>query len=853
MKLTKQDIDNVRDIEGFPIGSDEDIIELSNPPFYTACPNPFIEDFIDKYGKEYNENNDNYKREPFAADVSEGKNTPIYNAHSYHTKVPYKAIMRYILHYTEPGDIVFDGFCGTGMTGVAAQLCGNPEKDFKEKVEVEIKNVNWGSRRAIINDISPIATFISYNYNTPVDIEEFEYEAKNLLEECEKELGWMYETIPAIDNELTQVNMFSSEKCHINYIVWSDVFLCPNCGNEIIFWDNAVDLDLGKVKNEFVCEKCKVKLKKRDCSRATMINYDEALSKNVELAKIVPVLINYTFNKKRYNKKLDLNDKKILDRIDKSKIPYWYPINEIPIGHNTEQPRKSHGITHVHQFYTKRNLFINSLIVNKIKGVKDKRIKDILMFGFNNVQQRHCRLNAMRFNVSFPSNITSGTLYVPSLMRENNIFDQLRNKYFKRILPILKYIKENNVIVSTNSSIKQEKIKSSSIDYIFTDPPFGDNLNYSELNFIWECWLKVRTNNKSEAIVNKIQAKGLVEYQELIYQCFKEYYRILKPNRWITIEFHNSKNSVWNAIQEAINKAGFIVADVRILDKKQGSFKQVTTNSAVKQDLVISAYKPKDSLKRNIIKHIGSQETVWDFIREHLKQLPVVITKGELIEVIKEREGFLLFDRMISYHIINGLAVPIDASDFYKGLDEKFVKRDGMYFLQDQINEYDNVRIVSSLEPVQFYMFVDNEKNAIAWLYQQLNKQPQTYAEIQPNFMKELTLQKHEKMPELIELLQENFIQDEEKRWYIPDPTKAGDIIKLREKRLIKEFDEYLQGKGKLKLFRTEAVRAGFAKLWKEKDYHNIVKVAKRLPESVIKEDDKLLMYYDISLSRIEE
>jgi len=66
-----------------------------------------------------------YNKEPFAADVSEGKNDPIYNAHSYHTKVPHKAIMRYILHYTEPGDVVFDGFCGTGMTGVAAQLCGD--------------------------------------------------------------------------------------------------------------------------------------------------------------------------------------------------------------------------------------------------------------------------------------------------------------------------------------------------------------------------------------------------------------------------------------------------------------------------------------------------------------------------------------------------------------------------------------------------------------------------------------------------------------------------------------------------------------------------------------------------------
>ena len=173
-----------RKIEGFPIGSDEDILALSDPPYYTACPNPFIADFIKHYGKPYDPSKP-YSREPFAADVSEGKNDPIYNAHSYHTKVPHKAIMRYILHYTEPGDVVFDGFCGTGMTGVAAQMCGDKavveslgyrvDKDgtiFQQETDENGKPI-WkpfsklGARRAVLNDLSPAATFIAYNYNTP--------------------------------------------------------------------------------------------------------------------------------------------------------------------------------------------------------------------------------------------------------------------------------------------------------------------------------------------------------------------------------------------------------------------------------------------------------------------------------------------------------------------------------------------------------------------------------------------------------------------------------------------------------------------------------------------------------------
>ena len=128
----RKKLPELKQIEGFPIGEDEDIIRLSDPPYYTACPNPWLNDFIAEWEKEKEELEKQGKRSskfkvkvPYASDVSEGKNNPIYMAHAYHTKVPHPAIMRYILHYTQPGDIVFDGFAGTGMTGVAASLCGS--------------------------------------------------------------------------------------------------------------------------------------------------------------------------------------------------------------------------------------------------------------------------------------------------------------------------------------------------------------------------------------------------------------------------------------------------------------------------------------------------------------------------------------------------------------------------------------------------------------------------------------------------------------------------------------------------------------------------------------------------------
>ena len=839
-KLTKADIDKVRNIDGFPIAKDEDIIALSDAPYYTACPNPFIEDFIRENGKPYDESTDDYHREPFAADVSEGKNDPIYNAHSYHTKVPYKAIMRYLLHYTKPGDIVFDGFCGTGMTGVAAQMCGNPETEFKYQIEKDMPSVEWGSRKAILSDLSPAASFIAYNYNTPVDVEAFQKEAERILYEVEKEYGWMYET----RHSGGQTTLDGKPQMgRTNYTVWSDVFICPTCSKEMVFWNVAVDKETGKVRDMFACPHCGSKLKKTDCTRAQETHMDSKLNTTVIMTKQVPVLINYSVGKKRYEKIPDERDLELIEKIDNMEIPYWYPTDRMCEGSESRRNDR-YGITHVHQFYTRRNLVALAAVSAK---AKTSRFKIVFQAGNATLTSK-----LVRYNMGHRGNgPVSGTLYIPSLVAEANVFKLIDGKQSDFLKTFQKISAFGGAYVNLASTSDLRNIGENSIDYIFTDPPFGGNLNYSELSFIWEAWLRVVTNQKNEAIVNAVQGKGLLEYQALMTACFEEYYRVLKPGRWMTVEFHNSHNAVWNAIHESLQRSGFVLADVRTLDKQQSSFKQVTTTSAVKQDLVISAYKPKDSFKREFIARAGSEDTAWAFVRQHLENLPVVVVKNGKIELIAERQAFLLFDRMVAYHIMNGILVPLDATDFYKGLDEKFLKRDEMYFLADQVNEYDTTRIVNDIEPIQFQLFVSNEKSAIAWLYQQLSI-PQTYAEIQPKFMQEIkTIDKYEAIPELSVLLEDSFLQDDKGKWYIPDRTKEADIAKLREKKLLREFEGYLATKGKLKLFRTEAIRVGFAKLWSDKNYKLIAETAGRLPEDVIQEDDKLLMYYDLSLGRV--
>lgn len=824
-ELTSEDLDKVRDIEGFPSGADEDIIALSAPPHFTACPNPFIEDFIAQHGTNYDEAADNYQREPFAADVSEGKNDPIYNAHSYHTKVPYKAIMNYILHYTKPGDIVFDGFCGTGMTGVAAQMCGADNPALELEMTGAVDGDNWGKRFAILSDLSPAAAFIASVYNSPVDVENFAAEFEKIFADVQKEFGWMYET--KVDGKIFP----------INYTVWSDVLICPNCGEEIIFWNVAVED--GNVKKTFRCPKCDAELTKTKCLHAVENYFDSVLDKEHAINKQVPVLISYRVGKNKLRTKTpDDYDFEVLEKINALEIPFWFPTDRMCEGKESRRNDKF-GITHVHHFYTKRNLLILAALYDRLKS------NNALLAIFTSKLLTSSKMNRV-------NGILSGILYIPSMSVETNLANLISKKFDEFVQVFTTTRNFDSAIVSCQSLIDLRNVPKNSVDYIFTDPPFGANIMYSELNFIWESWLKIFTDNKTEAIVNSVQHKTLSDYQELMTRSFRECWRILKPNRWLTVEFHNSKNAVWNAIQESLMLAGFVIADVRTLDKKQGSFKQVTTTSAVKQDLIISAYKPKENLLQEFYNRAGEPETAWLFIREHLKNLPVVIKRGRNLESVSERQKFLLFDRMVAFHLMQGLPVPISAEEFYRGLEEKFVRRDEMYFLPSQANEYDSERVSCDLEQSEVSMFIIDEKTAVDWINRQLKAKRQTYQDLQPKFMQEpRVVKKGEKIPELATLLEENFLQNELGCWYIPDLKKIGDVEKLREKNLLREFQSYVESTGELKIFRSEALRAGFAKLYREGNYSAVVAIAERLPEDFLLGDMALSSYVDFSRQQI--
>ena len=323
----------------------------------------------------------------------------------------------------------------------------------------------------------------------------------------------------------------------------------------------------------------------------------------------------------------------------------------------------------------------------------------------------------------------------------------------------------------------------------------------------------------------------------------------------MTVEFSNTSATIWNSIQQSLQNAGFIIASVSDLSKGRGGLHGIVGVVAVNQDLAITCYKPTENLARKYSIDTLNQSNVWDFVSELLEHLPVHQQDNNSTTTVVERNPKILYDRLIAYYVQHGYAVPIDAIEFQKGLKDRFIERDGMYFTASQALEYEEKRAKSD-GFVPMALFIGSEADGIEWLKRKLET-PKTYQELQPDWMKDLVApKKGDVLPGLDVILEENFIKGDDGKWSKPDPENASHLEQLRGKRLMKEFNLYLEAAKKpkakrMKDTRLEVLRYGFKDCYKQKNYQDIVTVGEHIPESLLMEDEILLQYYDIAVSRV--
>lgn len=871
-----------RKIEGFPIGEDEAILELSDPPYYTACPNPFIEEYLNWWrGQKNGGEQAKESVSPYVEDVKATMRDPVLNLHSYHTKVPPKALASLVLHYTKPGDVVLDAYAGSGMTAFGVDLC----TVAPEGVSKETKS-RYGKRACILSDLSVLASHIEGTHvrSLPLDFPDI---ADSIISHAERDNKWLYESY--------KVGQEDKKDCNIRFAVWSEFYTCEHCAHEIEAWESQVDKENVCILKVISCPSCGTEHKTDRLKRVIVTEYDQILGRprRVTKKKLCWVVLNSESG--RYERKASEIDFKATDKAIHKLKGMNVPVQELPYMHMSHERNDlpSLGYDYVHSFFAPRTLFAVADLFDRFKSDKiSPTSRRWLKYLVTSVLDTHLVVrNRYIIDKHHASGTScgplSGTLYVPTLQCEVNVYDALRKKIKKIIAAGERLSRERGMV--SNQPAQSLALPESSIDYIFIDPPFGANINYSDLNFLSESWLGVSTNRPPEAVIDGVQNKDLSEYGNLMALGLEKCYRSLKPGGWMTLLFHNSKNAVWNSIQEAILKAGFIIADVRVLDKGGTTIFQDSQAAAVKKDLLITAYKPS-----KVLDIVGSEDneslesTAWGFVEEHLAKLPLfIVNEGEIV-VLREREKYLLFDRMVAFFVSKGMPVPISSPEFYSGLEARYAMRDGMFFLSDQVALYDKKR--ASVGKVgQLSLFVVDEESAIQWIRQRLTIKPDTFQGIHPLFISELGgWKKAEEQLEVSKLLEQNFIKYDgvgpipsqihsylstnfkemrnlakgdqqliekaKDRWYVPNPEREEDLLKLRERDLLKQFNEYKAHTGrKLKTVRMEAVRCGFKKAWQERDYSTIISVAEKIPQALLQEDQKLLMWYDQAQTRASD
>jgi hypothetical protein len=316
------------------------------------------------------------------------------------------------------------------------------------------------------------------------------------------------------------------------------------------------------------------------------------------------------------------------------------------------------GITHVHHFYTRRNLIALAAIWELAEN-ESKAIRDALRFWISSYNSNHSTLMTRVVAKQDQADLVltgaqPGVLYISGLPVEKNVFLGLRRK-MKTIREAFATLRglEGQIEVR-QGSLTRTTLADESVDYIFTDPPFGGNIPYSEVNFISEAWLGRNTSLRDEVVVSPCQTKGIEAYESLMTKAFREMRRILKPEGKATVIFHSTQADVWQALVNAYTTAGFSVELSNILDKKQGSFKQVTTMNSAKGDpmLLLSPQKREKTANNASIERVIAD----------------LVSQADAFEDPQEREPKRIYSRFVAHYLNRHSSPPINADEFYEKL-----------------------------------------------------------------------------------------------------------------------------------------------------------------------------------------
>lgn len=516
--------------------------------------------------------------------MSASKGSSAYQVHTYPTKVPPTAIEPFIEASTQPGGTVLDPFCGSGMTGLAAQNIG---------------------RSAILSDLAPGAVHLAHNHTHPVAPE-------HLLDAVKTVSAAM----TALERELYRSSCPTcGADAMLRHLVWSDVHVCDACDEELRVWD-ATDSS-GSSSRTISCS----------CGHTQQRSGRTAHS-SVPVEKAVACTSCGTLQRGD----VDETDLALLQKISRKRVTKWVP--SIPLGADREMYRRSalhlHGVSNVADFWTIRSKLALSALWDSIGNESDTHVRDALRFAFTNTAWHATRMR--RYNARGGQRPLTGTLYIPQLIAEGNVFEIFRNQAaqvarFYGTHPALG-LDDYRVLARQASATDLSWLPAGSVDYVFTDPPFGANLFYGDCNIVWESWLGDITDVNQEIVVNRslpvaAGGKNLGDYERLLGSAFSEVSRVLAPGARVSVVFHNADDRVWSALLAATSSAGLAQTNVALLNKSQRSMKGYKGRFGAEMvpfyDLIITF----EHTSTRATHHLnGAGAIALEAVHEHLLTLP---------------------------------------------------------------------------------------------------------------------------------------------------------------------------------------------------------------------------------------
>jgi DNA modification methylase len=484
-------------------------------------------------------------------DIVYKKTGKVFNQHTYWTKQPVSAIESFIEKHTLPGDSVLDPFCGSGMTGIAASKL---------------------NRNVYLSDNSPAAIHISEGY-----LQKISFEKKILddfLNSIKKDLNKIYYT-----------NASSN--------IYKDKFLFDVIGEYFV---DAKGKEFSEAKEIFLSIK-------------EGTNYKQKVDKNYEFCGYRPIyrfFVDHKTKKKQYvefNSKFQSNDDKQILEIKKRISNIEVPDTAL-FGKEPKRNFKK-GIKNVSDLYSRRNLYCLIYIRHKINKLKNHDLKQFLFFCFSSIVF-NCSLMS-RYRKYENTSIRMGTFYIPKVIKDNNVIAAFE----KKVLSIYKAKRMSDIdrCNSTKIKIKEgdatnlKEIKSSSIDFIYTDPPYGDVINYSELNVVFESWLNIHKKYNNEMIINEEFGQSAEDYFSMFKTFLIESSRVLKRNKYMVLIFHHPEVSLWAGVQNCIFSSQFSIRKstypVRLFSESKTA-SQLSTNKRTQGFLALELFNTKKNNNKKL-------------------------------------------------------------------------------------------------------------------------------------------------------------------------------------------------------------------------------------------------------------